>query len=229
MPYGTRRRFKKRRYKKRPYRKKRKGTVAYRRSSNFLKTKSIFPYLLRTSLNYSDTIQANPAAVVYSYTYNLNNIYDPDQTGTGHQPMLHDQLSVAYQRYRVRACKYSVTISNSNTPIRCCLVPYNNSGPIDLTDACEMKLAKSAIVNSMSSGGTCIRTLAGYTTLRRLLGENPSDDRDQAEFGSAPANTCRVILMVQALDGATNITSLNLIWTLTYYIECFDRLRIAGS
>lgn len=52
------------------------------------------------------------------YQFSANGMYDPNTTGTGHQPMYFDQLSALYNHYVVIGSKIKVR-----------LVPYNNAQP----------------------------------------------------------------------------------------------------
>jgi len=45
----------------------------------------------------------NSAGISYN-TFRSNSIYDPDYTGTGHQPRSHDQWAQYYKYYRVLSC-----------------------------------------------------------------------------------------------------------------------------
>lgn len=44
--------------------------------------------------------------------YNLNNLYDPDQTGAGHQPYGFDQLAGIYNRYKVIGAKVEFVLTD---------------------------------------------------------------------------------------------------------------------
>lgn len=44
-----------------------------------------------------------------AYNFRLNSLFDPDETGTGHQPYQYDQIAPLYARYIVYSCSYVVT------------------------------------------------------------------------------------------------------------------------
>ncbi len=90
-------------------------------SRNWLKMYSRydpFPPRAERVLIYSQEHTFSSAAVAFQLgaenVWNLNSLFDPDQTGGGHQPYGFDQMAAIYARYRVRA----VTID-----IRLCAVP----------------------------------------------------------------------------------------------------------
>jgi len=67
-------------------------------------------------MRYSDTITLNPGtAAITSHVFRVNSIFDPDLTGTGHQPLLHDEYDGIYSEYRVLKCIAKVTpIASTN-------------------------------------------------------------------------------------------------------------------
>lgn len=46
------------------------------------------------------------------YRFRLNSLYDPDVTGTGHQPYQYDQLTAIYQSYIVKSCYVDLTATD---------------------------------------------------------------------------------------------------------------------
>lgn len=67
--------------------------------------------------------------------FNLNSLYDPDKTGTGHQPYGYDALQVAYNRYKVHGCLvelefYNPQSLNAVDCVYCLFNPSNVSGSL---------------------------------------------------------------------------------------------------
>lgn len=62
-----------------------------------------------------------------SYDFRLNSMGDPDLTGTGSQPVLHDDLNVMYGRYRVNALTFKITMHNTSQNIVQCSYIINES------------------------------------------------------------------------------------------------------
>lgn len=71
---------------------------------------------------YSQTIALNPSSLlpITTWVFRANSLYDPDSTGTGHQPYLFDFWSQVYKRYTVLGSKMTMmpeqTTSTNNTP-----------------------------------------------------------------------------------------------------------------
>jgi len=61
-----------------------------------------FPNSKTVALRYVDTISLNGGAGSSAVqVFRVNNIFDPDYTGTGHQPMYRDNYAALYSKYRV--------------------------------------------------------------------------------------------------------------------------------
>lgn len=126
MPYRVYRRYKRRRgYRTKPYR---RGYRSFRRwkrsfrssrirrgavgpaSRRWSSIKRLFPNKLRLKLQYVDStelayVMNTGSAYEASYVYRGNSIYDPDLTGTGHQPYGTDELYTWYSNYTVFSVK----------------------------------------------------------------------------------------------------------------------------
>lgn len=47
------------------------------------------------------------------YQFKMNSVYDPDQTGTGHQPLYRDQLYLIYRYAVVTKCHFTINVSTT--------------------------------------------------------------------------------------------------------------------
>lgn len=75
-----------------------------------------FPAKKMVKLRYVQNITLDPAAGnIASHRFRANSIYDPDATGTGHQPSNHDKFELIYDRYTVVASKCTVKFINTGT------------------------------------------------------------------------------------------------------------------
>lgn len=95
------------------------------------------PYKSRRSLRYSEsTFLTATAGAVTSYVYRANDCFDPNATGTGHQPMGFDQMMIFYNHFCVVRSKLIVTFRNTNagTSPTCCIRQDGSSTPITVID-----------------------------------------------------------------------------------------------
>jgi len=81
---------------------------------------------IRTKLIYCDTKTVSPGTSSDYHVFRLNNCYDPDYTGGGHQPAFFDRWTALYEKYKVVATKWVVTWS----PIRAHITTQSASGGV---------------------------------------------------------------------------------------------------
>lgn len=76
----------------------------------------IIPDQMGTVLRYTDRVTLTCiAGVAEIYEFKINSIYDPDLSGTGHQPVGRDEWMNFYSRYRVLSAKCRASFYNLET------------------------------------------------------------------------------------------------------------------
>lgn len=86
-----------------------------RRTTNIPPKGQPFPDRYRFNLRYVQYHQLDPASTTFAkQTFFVNSLYDPDYTGTGHQPMGYDQLTPLYNRYVVTGAKITTSFETSS-------------------------------------------------------------------------------------------------------------------
>lgn len=74
----------------------------------------LFPVRTRKMLRYHTTVTVTvTAGAVGTHVFRANDLFDPDYTGTGHQPMGFDQMMVFYNHFAVSNCRIIVNITNT--------------------------------------------------------------------------------------------------------------------
>lgn len=201
------------------------------RSDKIAMLKTPFPQRMFTQLIYYQEVDVNPGAAFYSYQFNLNSLYDPDRTGTGHQPHFYDQLTggVLYNRYRVHACQWEVVITGLDSACSAICMPMNGLTPPSTFNAmAESPYTQSAIINALASGGKILHKFKKKMKISTIIGEKLNDDRDQALYNANPTNSCVLHTRVETLDG-TNLTRYHIQVKLRYFCELFDLNPVDGS
>jgi len=133
-----------------------------------------FPDLLKCVLKYKEngisfTASPTPAAQVYR----INSLFDPNLTGTGHQPNYFDQLTAVYQQYCVVAARMKAEIFNEGTVEINSVIVYSdvNTSTQTVENLQEARWSKSQI-NGIQNSGSSVRSLdAGIIALPTLMGE----------------------------------------------------------
>lgn len=171
-------------------------------------------------MKYADNINT-AVGTAFNYKFNLNSIFDPNFTGTGHQPYGHDQLQALYNRYRVISCSYVITAYSGATGICYGVMPANEA--VTFTTLAELRENPRARFITQYPGGSTTM-LKGKVYIPSLVGRNKSqymaDDRYQAIFGASPQE--QAVLNVTGLDLAEVGVSVNWTITLEYTVEVFD-------
>lgn len=131
--YGRRSRTSRRRYRskavlpsmrsqtrRRMYRRKR-GAIKYRKmgiAANIVPKNKLIKICYSQHMEPHALFSSDGKANGYSHSWGFNDIYDPDKNIGGHQPMLHDQMSLLYGNYVVVGAKYRFNLefilNNSN-------------------------------------------------------------------------------------------------------------------
>ena len=177
------------------------------------------------------------------HVFRMNSIYDPDQTGVGHQPYGHDQLAEIYSRYRVNGFKYEIWGTNNSSGTNCALqihaVPYNGTAdPAFFVSSIQAMEIPNSKTGCTTAGGTTAAVggeacyLSGYIDLATFTGRSKSqykaDDRYQATMGTNPAEEMTFFVGGSSMDtgqwadGAFTVK-------LTYFVECFDSKGLPTS
>lgn len=68
----------------------------------------------RYKMRYCEEVAINGGVATFGFnTFSMNSLFDPNTTGTGHQPMGFDQLAAIYNRYIVTGAKITATFAFS--------------------------------------------------------------------------------------------------------------------
>lgn len=79
-----------------------------------------FPPEMRVTLKYVDTFALDPAAgSLAAYQFDLRNMYDPNVTGTGHQPSNFDRWTTIYNAWTVTRTRVRlINVYNSTSAVQ---------------------------------------------------------------------------------------------------------------
>lgn len=106
-----------------------------------------FPKTLKFVHKYCESVAVSgTAGVPFKYQFSCNGLYDPNITGTGHQPMYFDQVAGLYNQYRVIGSKLRAswsTGSGTTVPyIFGCYIDDDSAAFISQNDILEQKSTK---------------------------------------------------------------------------------------
>lgn len=98
---------------KKNQRKSRRGKSSAQRAPLTI-SRPLIANVLRTQMCYTQYfgMVESASGIGASYSFRLNDLFDPDFTGTGQQPVAFDQLSTLYTRFRVLSVAVDVVYNN---------------------------------------------------------------------------------------------------------------------
>lgn len=117
----------------------------------------IFPNMCTKKLRYSETVNLSAVSgVLSSLVYTMSGLYDPNISGTGHQPMGFDQIMMFYEHYHVLHCRAKVIFRNTNATVAgfCALkVAPDTAAPASYNDLIEEGRSSHDFVNTAGGYG----------------------------------------------------------------------------
>jgi hypothetical protein len=142
--------------KKRPFKKKQyKSTIPTAPSNN-----------TTLKMRYTDNIKlTSTLGSLASYIWRINDLYDPNFTGTGHQPYFRDQMFGLYQYAKVlwASIKISVITDTAQVPVHIILSPIQSgSADSDFNTASERKGSKEVYTNGQSMKTLYVQSTCDY-------------------------------------------------------------------
>lgn len=159
-------------------------------------------------LRYSENIlMTSTAGAVQSYIYRINDLYDPNYSGTGHQAYFRDQLFAMYQYGRVlwASIKITVITDGATTPCYIVLGPaQSGSADTDMATASERKGSKEAYINANQVG-----TLKVASSVDYYFGQKKGAalaDTAYVQNASSSLNTGDLMwyqILVRSMNGST--------------------------
>lgn len=181
---------------------KKRRLVRYRKKRGYRMPPLICPTRKVVRLRYRGTFQLNATGgVVAAHTLSANGMFDPDITGTGHQPAGFDQWMVFYNHYTVLGARIKATFVSSSTSstlsqswIGCTVASGTSLGTTTTEGVLEKKHTRKGLIGSASSANG-IKTITNYVSLKKYLGQrNVIDEDDNA--GTASGNPTEQVYFI---------------------------------
>jgi len=209
--------------------------------------KRLFPKSLTLKLVYHDHINVTVALGLGTYTFRGNSIYDPDETGTGHQPMGIDKFNDVYDSYYVRASGITITAYTNKTLTNGVewpaffVAPMDTSGTLIPSDATASNLKENNIAKwthlPLANSGTSKTSakITHYATTASVLGDADTDASDYQGLigntgsGSNPSQQWYWNITLQDPQVGVATYGLFMDVKLVYYVTLSERVLMAQS
>lgn len=215
---------------------RKKGSISssYRNSTMTLTTarQSPFGRVLKMKMPYYEQqIDLNPGlGGVAWYHFSANGLYDPNVTGTGHQPLGFDQVMPMYDHYTVIGAKITVTAYNSDSV-------YPQVIGIKMADDILSTNNLGQVIENGDVVYTTVmpyRTDQGQTTLTRKVGikkffkKNISSSEFSGTVSSNPTEQVYFAIFVANMNPSFDSGSVNLSVRIDY-IALFREPKLLGQ
>lgn len=180
------------------------------------------PSSLILPLIYSENVSMDCTnGATNTYLFRLNSLYDPNRSGTGHQPYMFDQFSALYDVYVVTGCKVSVTFT-TEAPIYMNVAIHGDKDtltPTNISELIELPRTLYGAINDQTQP----LVLTKYFSIDELWGssrsEIMSDDAFQGTASGNPTAQGTLHISGQAAilnDASTRTVNMNV--RLKYYV-----------
>lgn len=160
-----------------------------------------FPDRLMTKLRYFDTgTLVVTAGSLAKQVFRWNSTFDPDLTGTGHQPLYRDTFAGLYNHYAVISATAEVKILNTDTDtiIICGMVNEDDSSSSSTIDTlCEQSTGQHTILPPLAGSLSSHTFRMSWDARKKLnidpfvsesyqtaVGSNPTEEQDLVIWGS---------------------------------------------
>lgn len=166
-----------------------------------------FPPQMMSRLRYVDTytITSSVGSTGKQVIY-INSTFDPDNTGTGHQPLYRDTYAALYDHYAVVSAKARVKFFNTETVLLGCGVVIdddNSTAGLALATIRELSLGDSVILPPLT-GSLSTHTFTVDWDCKKILGIDPfSSEEYKTAVGSNPTEISSLLMHVTNMAGGT--------------------------
>jgi len=191
-----------------------------------------FASKMAVNLVYEDLITLAPGTVYGSYLFRGNSLFDPDYTGTGHQPRYFDQLTPIYGRYKVLKSDCEVEMINGSPTSGAIFAVTPNTEIITFTSweqASELPRAKCSDIMPVASRYPFkLKHSISTTSVCGLLPYQVNDEDWSAAIGNNPLQIWYWNINAETIDRTSNLL-VSFRVKLVYHAIMYDRLDVGTS
>ncbi len=191
------------------------------------------PVYIMSPQRYSEVLTFTlVSGAVQSYSFRANSLFDPDRTGTGHQPLGFDQLSALYNRYCAYGLSWEINVPCSNDAVSIAVGMSNGTRTVasvnDFTSFIESPTVRQATIGT-SGGPPAI--FSGNKSLNEFIGVSKRtyliDDRFQSQITTNPTES--IDLVIAMYNESTVSVDVRLNINLHYKSVFFDPVVLTQS
>jgi len=183
-----------------------------------------FPNQVVTKMRYhSNQLLTSTSGTIGKYLFSCNNIYDPDVSGTGHQPLYYDTFETIYDHYAVVSSTITVTFVNNQAWPAVTGVVLDDDGTTstNVDTLCEQNNGSHKFLPSLT-GSLSAHTFTYHFDCWKVLGIDPyTSEAYKATFGAAPSEITNYLCWSIPYDGVST-GSVPIDVTIDYIVVCSE-------
>ncbi len=197
------------------------------------------------TFRYADRISIDAAGsgAVALYQFSANGMYDPDITGTGHQPLGFDQwmgtssTTGFYNHYTVVSSQISITAcsqaaDNTGQAIVALGLSDDTTVGIDINTALENPTYKHVVLGSVGSGHDIVNLSHNFDACQQF-GLTPqalyAKDDLKGIYTSNPAEQTYFTIYVASDNPTVNPAAVSVVVEITYHAHLSERRELLTS
>lgn len=204
-------------------------------------TVNVLPRSFMAKLRYAETFSLSTGTVGVIgtvQTMTLNNVYDPNQSGVGHQPYGFDQLTPFYGYYVVHRCRWRLLAQTIGSTAEVCLAYqiYPAVSGVTIAGISTDAATEKSTVTTLPVGPSGVdraRMVEGESEIHKILGITAlqyKDNLDQygAAVTSGPTVGAYLEIGVGSYSGAAG-TSLSVQVVMDFDVEFYSPKTLPQS
>lgn len=208
------------------------------RNSNVPRAPGGLPGFLMADLNYYQYINIDPSAAIANNTFNCNSLYDPDQSGTGHQPSGYDQISAMYSRYVVLSSTLTAWFypqgGGANIPYAGGCNLYDGSSPYPSGAIGMLEQSNGVHLHFSKNSSTYIKipkVIQTFSAQKWFGLTDVSDNRESvgALTNASPTRRAYFQLWAGPIDESTDVDAIYVLVHIRYHAQFYAPLQVGAS
>jgi hypothetical protein len=194
------------------------------------------PDRLVVNMKYCESVLLSSTTSPATYFFALNDIFDPNYTGTGHQPLGHDQWAAFYDQFRVLSVDIGVKMLNDSSlpAVAGGVIKVNTTSSADYQTAFETPHSQMHLMSPLDVAPTSQRALRWRNVKPwTIVGLTAAEYRGEAGYAGATASSPSIRtpflqLISQCADKLTAV-DVRFVVEIDYTVELFSRLPLTVS
>lgn len=198
-----------------------------------------FPWRYYARLNYGINKAVGTAgnsALATMHAFSLNNVYDPDVTGTGEQPYFYDTLTAIYRKYIVRSAYVDLTFTDPSADglwVGWSIGGPGSDDPSNMTLGDIMSRPTFRCV-PMNNTGSQFITIRERIPIHTVFGLSQAQYEAQpldygADYNGSPSIQCFLRVFIIDPNSLLSAQYVRVAGRITYDVQFYSYLAPGGS